>query len=590
MSCRLHLSCGRCVFALVAFFMALNVSRQFAMAGTNDAPGQIVFNRDIRPILSNNCFQCHGPDRIQRQAELRLDQEAGALAPLASGAGSTIVPGDSAASILMERVTSTDESLVMPPPETGKKLTPEQIETLRAWIDGGAGWQKHWSFLKPERPDVPAVGNAAWPRNPIDHFVLARLELPGALSCFLIALDLFGAKPISVRYFAADGQYVDDDFTNVEIRYVMPDGGPPRVFRHHGSLSGIAVGPGAAVILRGSLAASWRSTALREQILRADWILSDGSGPSPKELERAGFTLETYGQFGGRPERLVPFHFGQVDAARNYPLLVARRDAAWKSVPVVLTASTSTTTPPEWTTWRASDVPDVAPIVEGGKHARLLTAEGPVHVWRPAGYNPASAGIAIYLHGYFTTVDRAWIDHRLAAQFAASGRNALFIVPEASIGDEEMPPYLDLEALLAVVEKSGVTIPSGPLVVAAHSGGFRGLIVWLANPRVKQVVMIDALYGKLEELRAWLDRPGHKAILIGAETDARSTYFTRKRKSAARRETMPLAASELTPKERRATVLSILAQHDHMGLIVSGQVLPVALEVSDLPALRRRKK
>jgi len=420
--------------------------------------------------------------------------------------------------------------------------------------------------------------------------VLARLELPGALSCFLIALDLFGAKPISVRYFAADGQYVDDDFTNVEIRYVMPDGGPPRVFRHHGSLSGIAVGPGAAVILRGSLAASWRSTALREQILRADWILSDGSGPSPKELERAGFTLETYGQFGGRPERLVPFHFGQVDAARNYPLLVARRDAAWKSVPVVLTASTSTTTPPEWTTWRASDVPDVAPIVEGGKHARLLTAEGPVHVWRPAGYNPASAGIAIYLHGYFTTVDRAWIDHRLAAQFAASGRNALFIVPEASIGDEEMPPYLDLEALLAVVEKSGVTIPSGPLVVAAHSGGFRGLIVWLANPRVKQVVMIDALYGKLEELRAWLDRPGHKAILIGAETDARSTYFTRKRKSAARRETMPLAASELTPKERRATVLSILAQHDHMGLIVSGQVLPVALEVSDLPALRRRKK
>ncbi|MDZ4782498.1 MAG: PSD1 and planctomycete cytochrome C domain-containing protein [Planctomycetia bacterium] len=176
MSCRLHLSCGRCVFALVAFFMALNVSRQFAMAGTNDAPGQIVFNRDIRPILSNNCFQCHGPDRIQRQAELRLDQEAGALAPLASGAGSTIVPGDSAASILMERVTSTDESLVMPPPETGKKLTPEQIETLRAWIDGGAGWQKHWSFLKPERPDVPAVGNAAWPRNPIDHFVLQRLE------------------------------------------------------------------------------------------------------------------------------------------------------------------------------------------------------------------------------------------------------------------------------------------------------------------------------------------------------------------------------------------------------------------------------
>lgn len=150
-----------------------------ATAGTNDAPRDIVFNRDIRPILSNNCFQCHGPDRIQRQADLRLDREENALSPLASGEGAAIVPGKSAESVLLARVESTDEALVMPPPETGKKLTPEQIETLRAWIDGGASWQKHWSFLTPERPTTPAVASSNWPRNAIDNFILHRLENEG---------------------------------------------------------------------------------------------------------------------------------------------------------------------------------------------------------------------------------------------------------------------------------------------------------------------------------------------------------------------------------------------------------------------------
>lgn len=183
MSCRQHFSCGRWMqlasrqeLVLCLAIASTWLGGSSALAGTNDAPGQIVFNRDIRPILSNNCFQCHGPDRIPRQAELRLDLEENALAELASGAGVAVAPGRSAESVLMERVTSTDESLVMPPPETGKKLTPEQIETLRAWIDGGAPWQKHWSFIKPERPDVPAVGNAAWPRNAIDSFILHRLE------------------------------------------------------------------------------------------------------------------------------------------------------------------------------------------------------------------------------------------------------------------------------------------------------------------------------------------------------------------------------------------------------------------------------
>jgi hypothetical protein len=150
-----------------------------ALAGTNDAPRDIVFNRDIRPILSDNCFQCHGPDRVQRQADLRLDREEAAHSPLASGEGAAIVPGKSAESVLMTRVETTDEALLMPPPETGKKLTPEQIEMLRAWIDSGASWQKHWSFLTPELPAAPVVTTPDWTRNPIDNFILHRLEAEG---------------------------------------------------------------------------------------------------------------------------------------------------------------------------------------------------------------------------------------------------------------------------------------------------------------------------------------------------------------------------------------------------------------------------
>ncbi len=150
-----------------------------ASGGTNDAPREIVFNRDIRPILSNHCFQCHGPDRIQRQADLRLDREENALSPLASGEGAAIVPGKSAESVLMARVATTDEALIMPPPEIGKPLTAEQIETLRLWIDSGAPWQKHWSFLTPERPATPAVANSGWPKNAIDSFILHRLEAEG---------------------------------------------------------------------------------------------------------------------------------------------------------------------------------------------------------------------------------------------------------------------------------------------------------------------------------------------------------------------------------------------------------------------------
>jgi hypothetical protein len=136
-------------------------------AGT---PPPVRFSRDVLPILSENCFQCHGPDEKARKAKLRLDTERGAQ--------SVVMPRDSDSSKLMFRITADPEH-VMPPPRTGKKLSAGQIELLRRWIDEGAAWGKHWAYETPVRPELPAVQNKAWVRNGIDHFVLARLEREG---------------------------------------------------------------------------------------------------------------------------------------------------------------------------------------------------------------------------------------------------------------------------------------------------------------------------------------------------------------------------------------------------------------------------
>src|SRR5207302_7433901 len=108
-------------------------------------------NRDIRPILSENCYACHGPDEEKRKAGLRLDLEEGALKALKSG-GHAVVPHDSGKSLLVQRISTTDEDDHMPPAKSGKKLSVGQIELLRKWIDEGAAWQNIWSLIRPKRP------------------------------------------------------------------------------------------------------------------------------------------------------------------------------------------------------------------------------------------------------------------------------------------------------------------------------------------------------------------------------------------------------------------------------------------------------
>ena len=137
--------------------------------------GEVAYNRDVRPILSERCYTCHGPDESRRKSNLRLDTEAGAKGDL--GGRFAIVPGSTDNSEVLQRITSDNLARRMPPAYSGAaKLSDREIDILTRWVAQGAKWQKHWSFLAPVRPALPAVGDKSWPKNAIDYFVLARLD------------------------------------------------------------------------------------------------------------------------------------------------------------------------------------------------------------------------------------------------------------------------------------------------------------------------------------------------------------------------------------------------------------------------------
>lgn len=165
---------------------------------TTSAPNRLQYNRDIRPILAENCFACHGPDSAARKADLRLDRREDAIA------GGAIVPGKPDQSELIHRIYASDGEGLMPPANTKKKLTEEQKALLKRWVAEGAEYQLHWSLIPPQRPPLPVVHDKSWPKNPIDYFILAELEKRGlkpapeadrrALARRL-ALDLTGLPP-----------------------------------------------------------------------------------------------------------------------------------------------------------------------------------------------------------------------------------------------------------------------------------------------------------------------------------------------------------------------------------------------------------
>ncbi len=166
------------------------------------AGATVEFNRDIRPILSDRCYACHGPDQGARKSKLRLDTEAGAKLDLGGHFG--IVPGDSGKSEVVKRITATGGTRMPPPWSGAPRLSEKEVDLIVRWIEQGAKWEKHWSFIPPVRPELPAISDPHWPKNAIDNFVLARLDAerlkpsPEADRRTLIrrlSLDLTGLPP-----------------------------------------------------------------------------------------------------------------------------------------------------------------------------------------------------------------------------------------------------------------------------------------------------------------------------------------------------------------------------------------------------------
>ena len=180
---------------------------------TGQAEDRVDFNRDIRPILSNNCLRCHGPDDATREADLRLDTFAGATAEISNG--QAIVPGHADQSVAIARIESTDPGERMPPPDSQQSLTPKQIELLKRWINQGAEYQSHWAFQPLRLRAVERVSDPTWAQLPIDHFVQEELDKhhikpapPAEREVLLrrLSLDLRGLPPTAdeVRDFSED--------------------------------------------------------------------------------------------------------------------------------------------------------------------------------------------------------------------------------------------------------------------------------------------------------------------------------------------------------------------------------------------------
>lgn len=157
------------------FAVALILATTAAQGGR--AAGPVNFNRDIRPLLSDKCFHCHGPDEKKRKAELRLDADQDVFAERKSGR--IVTPGKPGESLLYQRLVTHFQDDLMPPPDSGFSLTEAQKELFKRWIEQGAGWSKHWSFLPVTRPAAPEVKNQSWVKNAIDRFIAARLEAEG---------------------------------------------------------------------------------------------------------------------------------------------------------------------------------------------------------------------------------------------------------------------------------------------------------------------------------------------------------------------------------------------------------------------------
>jgi hypothetical protein len=227
--------------------------------------------------------------------------------------------------------------------------------------------------------------------------------------------------------------------------------------------------------------------------------------------------------------------------------------------------------------------------VAGGKHWRIKTNAGAVHVWVPANYDRATAGTVVYVHGYWTDADGAWRDYKLASQFRASRQNALFIVPDAPQNNDDPVKWKALKDLRRAVARANIVLPDGPVIVMGHSGAFRTVMQWVDHRLVEQIILLDAMYAGQSAFDDFIAEgkraDQHKLIVVGADTAEGSSGFAKKYKFAVAREKMPASYGDFTKRERRAKLLYIRSQYQHMSIVTSGKVIPVLLRLTPLKSV-----
>jgi hypothetical protein len=218
--------------------------------------------------------------------------------------------------------------------------------------------------------------------------------------------------------------------------------------------------------------------------------------------------------------------------------------------------------------------------VQAGRHWRLDTARGAIHVWTPAGYDAATAATVVFVHGYWVDVDEAWTSYRLAEQFALSGINAMFIAPEAPSAKWKPIAWPSLAALVrTVADEVDVAMPALRLVAVGHSGAYRTLALWLANRTLDTVVLLDALYAE-DGLLPWMRASKqHRLVNIVYETGRLSDYLHRHLAGTKRVAGLPLDG---LPEAR---IVYVRTDVGHWQLVTDGVALPLALRAIAVPAV-----
>ena len=224
----------------------------------------------------------------------------------------------------------------------------------------------------------------------------------------------------------------------------------------------------------------------------------------------------------------------------------------------------------------------------GGDYWRLKTANGPVYVWVPPRYHRPTAGMVIYVHGYWTSADRAWREHTLPQQFRKSRQNALFVVPAAPKDKADNVKWKTLGGLRATIRRKGIRLPDGHICVIGHSGAYRTISAWVDHSLVSQITLLDGFYGREDAWEEFIvtgkKARRHKLVLVGVETSRRGEAFVRKHKGV-RRVGLPETYEEFTRGQRRARLLHIRAKAGHSELVVGGDILPLMLRLTPLRRL-----